>query len=416
MTTLTMDKNQTSGSKFSFAYDGGQKPSTQTPQIQGIRPITQRQVDYYLDLCKQRHVAPLNYTKMNYDELQKVIAELRSFYPASEKQIQTIKDKVTNLQELGENIAMPTAEVFNKLTGGREGTASNLIGALIEMEKKYADQLPPSDAQLEFLVQMYLCPDIPFESFDISRRIIIDEEKGLWRKPSPDEFAEEIKKHMKKTEASKFIDDHRGTFHDWKQTRIRPQQLSYIQELQKRLISIKSTSVMEWAVDMNGQLVQVEKHVQDKTSEYDPTAFIPLEDVQLLMFSTEEASKYIDILKSEQNKRYSNQGTEPDQTFEGLRTVETEKQLKDKEFKELNNLMFKLEKVAGYEDSDLHDSVTSLLIEKYAPEDEAKVLVENKHKIKEFMDELIESGAIDVEGLIELCKDSTIAVKILMGK
>ena len=220
-------------------------------------------------------------------------------YPASEPQIQIIKDKIESLSKMGVNINAPD---FSKLTGGRTGTASTLIESLIEMERQYNDVLPPSEAQLQFLVSMYLCPDIPFEeNFEIKRKLDLGE--GMWRKLTPEEFAEEIKSKMKKRDASAFIDAHRGVFHTWKTTRIRPEQFKYIRQLEERMRDLSSPSAIEWCVDEEGNLVQVSKAKVDKSKDYNPTGYIPLEDMELLMFSVEQASQYIDMLKSEQGRK-----------------------------------------------------------------------------------------------------------------
>lgn len=395
-------------SKFSFTNftsTGSAKYNSDS----STRKPTERQIQYYMDLCVQRKVAPQNYTAMTYDEVGALIEELRKFYPASENQIKMIKDKLELLSTMGVAINAPD---YSKLTGGREGTASALIEGLISMERQYTDKMPATDSQLQFMVSMYLCPDVPFESFEIARKVDLGD--GMWRKFTPEEFAEEIKSKMNKRDASAFIDANRGAFHTWKQTRVRPEQVKYIRQLEDRMANLTPTSVIEWAVDEEGNLVQIQKQVADKSKAYAPTGYTPLDEMELMMFSVEEASKYIDILKSEyERKDLYKYGEVADEslTFESLRKANSVEQQKENELKELNDLMFKLEAVAGYADEELHNAVTSLLLEKEVVSEKVQ---EQRNKIHDFMMELIEDDSATFEGMVELCKNSPIAQEILM--
>lgn len=399
----------TNESKFSFNFNNTNQPESTRTSSTTSRTTTERQIQYYLDLCVQRRIPPKNYIIMNYDELAKEITELKNFYPASENQVKMINDKVALLSTLGCTINPPD---FTKLTGGREGSASRLIEHLINLERQYNANQPPSESQLIFLVNMYLCPDIPFERFNITKRVEL--EGGLWRACTPDEFAQQITVKMKKTEASAFIDEHRGIFHTWKQTRVRPEQQRYIRELEARMSNTSSPSVLEWSVDQEGNLIQVKKKV-DKAKEYSPNGYTPLDEMQLQMFSIEEASKYIDILKSELGRKelYKfGEVSDTSLTFESIRKPKTEDECNANQYKALQDLMFKLEAVAGYNDEELHDSVTSLLFEEGINDEKLK---QQKLKIKEFMLQLVEEEYISFEGMIELCKESEIAQRIMLG-
>lgn len=375
---------------------------------------TQRQIGYYMDLCVQRKVTPKNYTQMTADQLAQEIETLRKFYPASQKQIDMIRDKVTNLQGMGININMPSDVELNALTGGQGGTASVMIESLIKLERQHSDQAPPTEAQLKFLVEMYLCPDVPFEeNFDIRRRIELD--NNMWRRPTPDEFAEQIKTKMKRNDASRFIDQHRGAFHTWKQTRIRPEQMRYIKELEARMVNLGSPVTVEYSIDINGNITQVQKHDTDKSAQYNPKGYMPLDDMQLMMMSSNEASQYIDILKSEQGRRelYSyGEVSDNSATFEDLRQAKDEHQAKIQEFTALQDLIFKLEAVAGYENPEVHDAVNFYLVEEGG---NAEAVRESRKVIKDFMLYLVQNEYIAFSSIAELCKDSKVAQNILIG-
>lgn len=378
------------------------------------RTPSPRQISYYLDLCTQRKIAPKNYHTMTGDELAQEIEAVRSFYPASDRQKEIIRDTITSLQEMGVNINLMSDEDMAKLTGGREGTASALIENLINMQRQHSDKQPPSDNQLQFLVSMFLCPDVPFEDFGVMRKITLNDE-GLWRKPTPDEFAEDLKKKMTRKEASKFIDDYRGSFHTWRSTRIRPEQMRYIRQLEERMSDLSSPNVVEWAVNPDGSLVQVMKQRTLK-EEYNPTGYVPLDEMELMMFSVEEASKYIDILKSEGGRKdlYKyREESDNSATFEPIHTPETKEKRMEMDYKELQDLIFRLEAVAGYENEDVHKAVTFLLVQEDVDSD---AINDSKEIIRDFMKYLIEEDYIGLEGMAELCKNCKTAQLILMGK
>lgn len=84
-----------------------------------------------------------------------------------------------------------TNELIKKLTGGKDGSASKLIEQLLDRKRKMGNLLPPTEAQIKFLVDMFLCPDIPFEEFDIKKKRKISDDTYVLMTPA--EFAEEVK-------------------------------------------------------------------------------------------------------------------------------------------------------------------------------------------------------------------------------
>jgi len=417
-------------SNYSFTAFGKNRNNTATaptaPTTGGTaKPRTDRQVSYYLDLCRQRKVAPKNYIKMNYEELAVEISAVKEFYPASESQIKVIKDKIISLSGFGVEINEPD---YSKLTGGREGSASSLIEKLFEMERQYSDKMEVTEPQLEMLVSMYLCPDVPFESLGINRKVILtpitsyssdlpyDEQFAhqTWRKMMPDEFAEEVKSKMFKRDASAFIDAYRGVFHTWKTTRIRPEQEKYIRQLEARMADLSSPSVVEWSVDINGNMVQIMKNT-DVVKEYNPRGIEPLDDLSLKMFSVEDASTYIDILKSEQGRKelYTyGEVSDNSMTFEDIRTADTKEKKSQHDMAELEDLMFRLEAVAGYENEEIHNTITPYLFE---DDVDNEIVEENKDKVRDFMKFLVAEDYITFDGMIELCRECKVAQHILLG-
>ena len=356
------------------------------------RLATENQIKFYSDLCAQRNLQPQeDVANLSYAEVSSLIEELKKHTPPSQSQIELIERKILNLQSMEILINLPDT---SKLTGGKEGSASKLIETLMQLEAKHIETAPPSENQLSFMVNMYLCPDVNFEEYGIARRITLEE--NLWRKLTPQEFADEIIKKMNRKEASKFIDKHRGTFHIWKSTRIKIEQEKYIRTLEARLSDTSVPTPTEWVVDIEGNLIQ-----QTTKTEHSPSGYTPLDELELKMLSAEEAGKYIDILKSELERKelYRFGGSDNiDITFESLRRND-----KEEEYKALKEIMFKIEAVAGYEDEDLHKTPAYLIAGEK----------EGKDKIKEVIQDLLKRDAITKEGMIELCKKSSIMQEIL---
>lgn len=384
------------------------------------RETSSAQIKFYLDLCTQRNVEPKNYLNMNYNQLDKEIKELKSFYPASQSQKDLIIKKIESLTKAGVNIKTPD---LTKLTGGRQGSASKLIEKLIQMEKEITITLPPSEYQLKFMVNMFLCPDVGFEEYGIERKIPINhlesyssdvnyEEQTanqLWRKPTPEEFAEMIKRKMNKSQASKFIDKYKVEFSKWKESRIKIEQMKYIRTLEERLSNTTSTNAIEFAVDIDGNIEEVVTQVKDKAKQWSPEGYTPLEEIELLQFSSVEASKYITILEKDLKRKESNEDNNIEIMFddnnEKMRNKGEEVYNKE-QFEKLKDLIFKLEALAGYE-TGLHEKITSLLAEDINSE-------ETKKEIMDFMNNLIANDCISFDNLLEMVDKVDIAKQLLL--
>ncbi len=397
------------------------------------RPATAGQIKYYHDLCKQRNIEPQDVNNFTFETMSAEIQRLMKIYPPSPAQVKLINDKVNNLKLIIDNMHFTDEQIeelkaneedvvsiiiiglidnnlnldpiMKELTGGRDGTASKLIENLIGVEKQLSNIQEPTEKQIEIMVNMFLCPDVPFESYGISRKIELEE--GLWRKPTPEEFAKQIKSTLTKADASKFIDNYRGAFYEWKKTRIRPEQLRYIMELERRLANQSPTTEINEAYTIDGDTIQIGEHKREYIS---GTEYVPHTQEQLVQFSIEQASQFIDQLKSELNRRESSSFAELEIEYNDLSASYYNKNEVEIEYEALKNLMYKLEAIAGYHDEELHEAVGVELIEDDGPESNIK----NRKKIREFMKDLLETGSITFDGLMELARDCPTALKILI--
>ena len=397
-----------------------------------VRMASPGQIKFYNDLCKQRNMIPEDVSTKTYDSLSLVIKELTSFYPATQPQIdlvvakvESLKDSLSKVNFNDEQIAMFERDVENqahvivsgilrgtlelesilsKLTGGKSGTASDLIGRLIKAEGYFEELHPATQAQIDTLVGMFLCPDVELESHDIPRRITIDVEEGTWRKPTPKEFAEYISLTFNNKSASDFINNCSNAFHEWKKTRIRPEQLRYIMTLEAQLANDSKLRELRQGVDQAGNVTEVG---QSANVQMKGTAYVQHTDEQLIHFTIEQASQFIAQLKSEVSRREAfSLEDNLDEVSRGTKTIEDA--LKN-EFEVLDNMMYKLEAIAGYADEELHHC---------ASYDVSSDTTSNEYKttyIRDFIKQLIENKAITFYGIMELAEESIALQRILLN-
>lgn len=377
---------------------------------QTITKPSVKQIETYLNLCKQKNQEVENYHLMSRETLSEKIQELYRFYPASDKQKQIIREKIAGLQAIIQMPTMPEKDL-NKLSGGLNGTASSLIEKLISIEKEhnvYATK-KITEGQLNMIVPWMICFEIDFESVGISRKI--DLGNDTWRRPTPIEFAKQIYDVFNLQSASEFIEKNRTIWYEWSATRIRPQQIKYVRDLENKMSDLSKGIVVEWAVDQQGNWTQVKTQ---KQPQYNPRGFAPMADVELRMMSQEDANTYINMLKKDlANKELVRYGEQSDAslTLEMLRTTNTPEEARLKDFEALQDLLFKLEAIAGYSCEECHDAVSSLMVDEVKSSD----VLTAETKIKEFIKFLITEDYTDLETLAELAKDSKTAQRIILS-
>ena len=436
---------------FDFLTTGG-ATNTNTTGATTINKPSAGQVKYYKDLCTQRNIVPEDTSTWNFDTMSAKIKGLLEFKVPSPAQLNLIKTKMEKLAQFG--IVEEMVTIPKELTGGLNGTASVLIGELIEWEKKFSELDTPSDKQLDMLVGMYLCPDIAFEDYHINKRISLSKltpedkarykellvllDKGVfteiapgswkyvpatqdlidemevvkkkvtstWRKMTPEEFKKELATKLNKATASELINKSTGVFYEWKNTRIRPEQMKYIRTLESRLAYQPVARAVEFAVSDEGEIIEV--NVAGKES-IPGAEYNPIQDDELIMFTIPEADEFIGQLRMEVERRESNP-IEAEQDYDELRVARNQKEAMDIEHKAFDDLMYKLLAVAGYEDDDLLQASTYSLVTDES-DDSQKV---NRTKIRDFMRELIATQAITFHELITLTQESVTAQRILL--
>lgn len=336
------------GKDATFSFFGGASAPNAT---NSNNKATANQVKFYLDLCIQKNRTPEDgYENFSYEIMRDKIDVLMKYYPPSERQLKLISEKVANLQKAGVDITVD----YSTLTGGMGGTASTLIGQLIELEKTHVKQ-SMSINQLNFIVQMYACPDVDFESYGILRKIQLEDD--TFRRPSANEFAEMIMNKMSKQQASEFIDIYRNAFNKWKQTRIRPNQLSYLKKL----------------------------------FEHTGTQY---EEVQLAMLSTEEASKWIEQLLDERKRKDTSEEEEQQPLYQ------------------INRNPHSTEEAIANEEDKVEKIVYSLISKTNFEPDNLQEILSKEKALKEYLLYLVEDNLLEPETLVEIINDNELLKQI----
>ena len=140
---------------------------------------------WVLDLAK-RH----NFTDEQINKMQVwSSAQAREFIdeyqykalPASPKQMELITNTVTEIRETANRAGVPQEvakyanfcipeKVLSQLTGGRDGSAGTLIDKLFAINKELRPYRALSEKQADMIVPWFLCPDVPFEDYGISKK------------------------------------------------------------------------------------------------------------------------------------------------------------------------------------------------------------------------------------------------------
>lgn len=332
---------------LAFDYREEKKGSTSTGEKNF--KASEGQVKFYHDLLAQRNMKPdPDHVNWSYQEMHDKINEIKSFRPPSQKQVDTIKELINQLRELGADVALMEDEEIRKLQGGYNGEAGKKIDELKKLLSNYNDKQPMSEKQLDFISKMFLCPDVGFEDYDIPRKLPYEGSEGSWRYPTKEEFEEMINDKMNKKDASAFIDKYRTAFFNWKKTRIAEGQMSYIRTLELRLADIHVPKEENVGVDQDGNINVINKASKESIEDY--RAYVQLTEYEILMFSQEQASEYIEQLKSEiENKSLKKFEKEPE--IDELRTedfclVET-----------MKKVAHNVEAIVGYADEKLHSEL-----------------------------------------------------------
>lgn len=211
---------------------GGAMPVFDEP-TKADRPASEKQYQYYCDLCRQKHVDPADITTLTSISINAEINRLKElpyWQAVSDKQKERITEYCTAL-----GMKLPD---FDKLNGAYGASASNMMQLLKERMKNVV--LPATEKQLAMITQMQFCPAC--ESVENAEA-------------------------MSQTEASEYISKFKDEFYGWKKTRLSPDQAKLIQILTARMgDELSYTQIIQFDEGTASKYIdQLEKELADKS-------------------------------------------------------------------------------------------------------------------------------------------------------
>lgn len=401
-----------------FADNRSQKQQTAQEVVRNAQQnyVSPNLMKFAKDLYRTHKLNDDALDTMTWQEVKAEVDRLQALpQPMSPAQEETLFKVLGELTELGCPVEIPSA-VMKQLTGGREGSASQLIEKLFAKRFEAQQNAPLSDAQADILITWFLCPDIPFENFNIVKKAMLPEiSEVAWRFITCDEFKEQLRENMTRSQASQFIDEYRGVYFDWKKTRCSTQQKNYIRQLEERMANLSSPRKVEYAI-VDGKVEQV---VTRQQREYNPQAYTALSDFDLEQMSYDDASRFIDQLKSElaRPKRSTLPNTNDQQLLEekhnkfsertGNGRAHDKETYRIREHRKLSDFIFRLEAVVNYTNEDLHETMHELMVEGVGDVTKAS------DDLLAFINEALNLKAIGFSNLVNLASESTVVTQLL---
>lgn len=428
------------------------------------RPPSDNQISLYIKMCQERQIVPVNLEGMTRVKLSNIIQHMRENPTCTPAQFRIIKEVSERLR--GINVSVPewTDEQIRNTSLQKAG---EIIEKLIAKEQQMNQVRPPSDVQLQQLVEMYLYPEVEFESFGIEKKIYLDHiasystldvetedytvhaiittterselanlEDRAWRFMTADEFGAECEKKLTYREASRLLDQHRAGYRKWKQERATNAQARQIRQIEERLANIYVPQRVETAVDLYGIELEDSVSSTSSTDRKSPVAYEGVSDHHIRMMSRREADTYILQLQWElrnikssgyqdnqmDNAQVSLGGRVVDDSkpenrdgfndFESIRGADSVQKAIHADFTALNDIMYQLQAIAGYEDADFQNEV----VRSFYEQPDSKGVERMKSSVKEMMGMLIKEQYLTFASLVSICEKSEVAQEILMGQ
>lgn len=463
-----------------------------------VKMATPAQIERYYSVCMDKRITPKNISAMSQKDASAELQRVFDVPPlATEPQIKTVLALVNELIEMGIERVKPPSDHF--LANVRVTQCSDVIRQLKKIKQDNLHLAPPDDAQLDRLVKLQHCMEVPFESIPttkeeriespdeygvmrlinssiettkcVDRRIYLDEKivsadgskKYLWRWMTADEFRAELRKKLNHSEASRILSQYEGLALKEKRTQLSEYQIKLIRQLENRLATLYVPKPVENLVDFTADSVDytLDEKVADKSQNWNPESYQPLDEHILKMFTSRQADEYINQLKVEYEQKdlysavenaevvqftnkndyestlrlhranvlraYWNSGRgyiefTSEQTFESVRKAQTYSQWRQQQFTALNNLLFALQSIGGIDTEEFRNEVSHVFFtytvktssgasQAGASREDVKKL---KRKIAKFMITLVKDKCIKVRQLGRICENSEIAEKIFL--
>jgi hypothetical protein len=433
---------------------------------------TDNQLKAYYEVCARKRITPVDTSHLTKASIGR---ELERVYAlpevASEKQIAMLKDMLQELVNAGiDGVRMPSAKFWENV-GADRNKCSEWIQNTQKLRAKHFDKLPANESQIERIAEMYLFPDVEWESYGINIKIytstydaFITEEvmpikennegvkitlpkhvaisgsfygESTWRTMTHIEFMEELKKKLTHSQASAILDQYSVRFNTWLRARSSDIQKQQIREIEARLANLYTPKEVVAATmdtpfivkNANGAGVDCETPFElaeevetDETPtpsvrfrEWNPLGYVGMTQEALDMLSREEANTYIRQLRYElqDNRLRSATGAQNlSGDAEEARTAQNQSKAKTQEFNNLNNFLYGLSDIVGnyFEcDSATIESLRHEALQIFFNGSSEEKQSDIRGQIIDFMKQAVLSKSIQFTGLMNLADRSELA-------
>lgn len=382
-------------------------------------PPSAKQIAAYMQLCERKRVTPQDTSTMSKSEISKHMDAIAALpFPPTEPQLAKIHELIAQLNDNGVRVNISDEKIAS-LTGGQDGTASQLIEFLFKKKNDAGIVDAISDNQVAILVEWFLCPAIPFEDYGVNKRIPRpDVSPTAWRLATPTEFEESIRANITREQASRLIDMYRSEFYAWKKTRITQKQIEFIQTLEKRLANTFVPRESNVFMNESGEIEFKESSIK---AIYAPNAYEAMDIMHLAQMSYDEARAHITNLQIDLSDRVALQAYDDRQqqlqdklgTYNELRQTggltHDELEARIMEYNKLNDIIFALDTIACMENDPLHAKLS------YTVLDGKGNAAEFATEFKEYMMSTVDMKTFkkDIGRLRNLCEASDVATAML---
>lgn len=263
-----------------------------------VRSHTERQAKYISDLCRQKGQQQADVTGMTYDEASELIGKLLGMKGTdgmTPKQKAKIEEIIARNPHFNINEAHPNWSKYTK------DEASTLIGWLFDMERESRHLKPCTEAQVAKIVRMYLCPDVIFSDTGWVETYEERDGKRYLVRPASRFLAQWIATNMRQQDASEFITKYNAKYLEWSRGRVTKQQQAFIRQLEQRMANLYSAGgAHEQKTDADGNVIANDG---PSRKEWAPKGYEELDAVSLYIMSEQAASKYIEVLQAELQRK-----------------------------------------------------------------------------------------------------------------
>lgn len=352
--------------------------------------VTNQQMQEYITITNSKNVKRINVLDFTYNQLESYINMIKNYYAPSIKQKYLIVNTCTRV-----GIKVP---IIDKMSGGREGTGSQFIEELFTYEKTLSTTTPPTEKQIELIIDLLYCPFVSADTLEIER---IKEIEGFKVYCTDEELKIQLIDKVNKSQASEFIEMEKPVYLEWKKTRLTVLQEKRIKQLSDRLGKLNGLGFKKTLAN-NMDMSEEYMLGENNTKEYNPKAYDELQERHVGMLSKESASQLINQMTLELNNKSLSKFSKEELGGSNARHQQEDK-VDIGELKNLNDSIRSLYNILGQQvEDDISNNIYKLQIGGNKEE-----ITELKNSMKELVNLALDFVENNGENLEEVEKSKT---------